>query len=84
MSFIPSTGSLWLSLTPVEVPARGAVGAVQPRGSHPAASGEGTTEGLSPCLAPHLRDPGHPEPANGEDGHLAGMSSGFGDLGGTE
>lgn len=88
---------------------RGAVGAVQPRGSHPAAGGEGTTEGLSPCLAPHLRDPRHPEPvgehhvslshpcregthtggcpclpADGEDGHLAGMSSGSGDLGGTE
>lgn len=87
----------------------GTGGAVPSQGSHPAAGGEGTTEGLSPRLAPHLRDPGHPKPvgehhislspppqrehtpgacpclpANGEDGHLAGMSSGFGDFGGTE
>lgn len=32
---------------------------------HPATSGEGTTKGFTPHLAPHLGNPGHPKPVGG-------------------
>lgn len=43
----------------------GAVGAFQPRGPHPASSGEETMGRLTPHLTPHLGDPGHPKPVGG-------------------